>query len=67
MNCIEALSQKMKECKSCQLHSFIIESEELPDSERNKFEAYNKKTDFILYCQKCSIYTLLPTIHNKEA
>ena len=64
MNCMEALSQRIKECPPCLFKSFIIEFNELPEDKRKDFESYNKKTDFILYCQKCKIYSLLPTKNN---
>ena len=66
MNCIEALAKKLQDCEPCKINSVIIEFSELPESERKRFESYNEKTDFILHCQKCQVYTLLPTKTDKE-
>ena len=60
MNCIEALAEQLRKCEPCRVNSFLIEFEELPETEQILLQHYDKATDFILYCKECKIYKILP-------
>lgn len=60
MNCMEALTEQLKECEPCKLNAFIIEFEELPEDQKMNFSKYNEETDFILHCKLCNVYKILP-------
>lgn len=64
MNCIEALNNHLKECEPCIKKAFLIEPEQLPDDERVNFTEYDKNIHFILYCEECKVYKLLPENQN---
>lgn len=60
MNCIEALNKQLKDCEPCRVKAFLIEPEQLPEEERKYFNEYDKNVHFILHCEECKIYKLLP-------
>lgn len=57
---MEALSQHLNKCEACRINSFIIELEELPEYQKQRFEAYDINKRFILYCRPCEVYMMLP-------
>ena len=61
MHCIEALEHILKACEDCRWNARIIEFEELPESEKENFSEYIEGTDFILSCQKCKVFYLVPS------
>ncbi|MBN8837084.1 MAG: hypothetical protein J0I09_07490 [Sphingobacteriia bacterium] len=61
MNPIEALNNHVKEnCLPCYVNALIIEFEELPEEKKEEFCYYEKDKHFILYCNKCEVYKLIP-------
>lgn len=60
LNAVDALNEQLKKCEPCRQNSFIIEFEELPDEQKQKFSHYNKDEQFILYCTECKRYKLIP-------
>jgi hypothetical protein len=59
-NCIEALRQQLESCITCRLNSIIIEFEQLPEHEKMNFDYYDKEKYFLIYCEPCKIYKILP-------
>ncbi len=64
MNCIEKLYEIHKECFPCK--GKIIEFEQLPEYEKYNFDSYDKKNDFIVYCEKCEFHLHLNTDKNEN-
>ena len=62
VNCIELLQQQLQECAPCIWNGKIIEFDDLPESEKERFHYYDKDLDYLFYCKKCEVYKLLPTI-----
>lgn len=60
MNCVEALNEQLKKCETCYLNSFIIEFEQLPEEEKFNFDYYEKDKHFLLRCEKCNVYKIIP-------
>ena len=60
MNCFDALNEQLQNCEPCKLNAFIIEFEELPEEQKVNFANYNQQTDYILHCELCKVYKLLP-------
>lgn len=60
MNCIEALQEQLKECFPCRVNAKIIEFEQLPEEYKHLFDYYDKNEHYLIHCQKCDVYKILP-------
>ncbi len=57
---MQALQDQLKKCEDCRINSFIIEFEELPEDQKQRFATYDKKQHFLLHCKPCETYSILP-------
>lgn len=60
MNCMQALQAHLIKCEDCRVNSFIIEFEELPEDQKQRFMFYNASEHFLLHCRQCEVYKILP-------
>jgi hypothetical protein len=62
MNCIEKLRiYHREECEACIWHGQIIEFEQLPEDLKYEADYYDKDKDFLLYCEPCKEYRIIPS------
>lgn len=57
---MQALAEQLNKCEPCRVNSFIIEFQELPEHEKERFDFYDKNEHFLIHCKLCNTYKIIP-------